>query len=742
MHRRLVALLLAALVLIPAVPAAAAEPGTDETPSPVVEPTPPPETEPTPAPDAEPSPAVEPDPSADPDPAPSDDAAPTDPADPATDPVADPVTDPADPAIDPALEPGPPAADPDPALPSLEETGGLDPTGQFIVILKSGANTQAVVDRIEDKDDVDVDRTFTKAVRGFTAELDAEQQQAVADDPSVVAVVPDELIKLTAQTIPTGVSRIGARLNGIAEINGSDQRVDADVAIVDTGVGPPSGPQRGGWLQLLELEPLGLGRRRRPRHACGGDGRRDGQRHRGRRRRARAPHLVGQDPQLGRLRLPVVVRLRPRLDPRPARPERLQPPAHRGREHERHEVGLGRRRLRLQEQRHPARRHLPARGGWHHGRRGGRQRRGECHQARPRLLQRGHHGLRARRHRRQGRRPRRQPLLFVGRLRQGRHVRRLQQLRLGRRPHRAGQVHLVDEARATLRLLVGDVDGRPGRDRRRRAVKASRPYATPAEVKEGAPVPRQPGLEDLDRPRHPPREAPGRLEARAARDLRSSAARRPRPFSGETGGVRSCADHRLAGARPCSSASGSSSARSPSGWTATLDNTSLFGWTAKHDQPAPHAAEAHAVGHVSHHRRPATNQNRSEATTVNIVVENDLPIAKAAVGRDRGDGAGRLDDGPGQTQLAVGHRCHRAPSPATSSSCATNGGAWGSTTSTEPSVRSTRRRPWRSTPRYDVRVRARDSAGNWSDWVRRPDRSTSTVVQDRATVDRLQRRRG
>ncbi len=36
-------------------------------------------------------------------------------------------------------------------------------------------------------------------------------------DPSVVAVVPDEVIGITAQTTPTGVSRVGARLSATAE---------------------------------------------------------------------------------------------------------------------------------------------------------------------------------------------------------------------------------------------------------------------------------------------------------------------------------------------------------------------------------------------------------------------------------------------------------------------------------------------------------------------------------------------
>ena len=64
------------------------------------------------------------------------------------------------------------------------------------------------------------------------------QRTALEADPSVVAVVPDEVIEVEGQTTPTGVSRIFTKSNTIAKINGVDERVDADVAIVDTGIQP------------------------------------------------------------------------------------------------------------------------------------------------------------------------------------------------------------------------------------------------------------------------------------------------------------------------------------------------------------------------------------------------------------------------------------------------------------------------------------------------------------------------
>ena len=63
----------------------------------------------------------------------------------------------------------------------------------------------------------------------------APSAAALLADPSVRAIVPDGVVQLT-QTVPTGVARVGGRLSDIAAIDGTDHRVDADVAIVDTGI--------------------------------------------------------------------------------------------------------------------------------------------------------------------------------------------------------------------------------------------------------------------------------------------------------------------------------------------------------------------------------------------------------------------------------------------------------------------------------------------------------------------------
>jgi subtilisin len=136
----------------------------------------------------------------------------------------------------PSLEPGTPSAPSGALVPSA---GVLpDATDRYIVMLRSGADTAAVVEKASKRDGVKADHTYSKAIRGFAAKLDKHQKSELLADPNVVAVVPDEVIKLTAQTVPTGVSRVGGLLNPIAKIDGIDDRVDADVAILDTGLSP------------------------------------------------------------------------------------------------------------------------------------------------------------------------------------------------------------------------------------------------------------------------------------------------------------------------------------------------------------------------------------------------------------------------------------------------------------------------------------------------------------------------
>jgi len=168
-------------------------------------------------------------------------------ADPAAEPSAEPPPElPADPNAEPggASSPAAPVADPprapDPGRAAAAQAGD-PPSGQVIVILREGTDAEAAAARARGLG-ARVDRTFRHAVRAYAAEVSPGQARRLAADPRVLAVVPDEVIAadegLTAQTIPTGIRRVYGNKSTAARIDGVDERVDADVAIYDTGIDP------------------------------------------------------------------------------------------------------------------------------------------------------------------------------------------------------------------------------------------------------------------------------------------------------------------------------------------------------------------------------------------------------------------------------------------------------------------------------------------------------------------------
>lgn len=111
-----------------------------------------------------------------------------------------------------------------------------DPTGRWIVVLKPNTDAVAESRAVSRKVGFRVDRTYRSVVRGYAAKMSTAQVSRVRGEPDVLAVVPDEKIEIEAQALPTGIPRIGATRSPIARIDNVDDRVDADVAIVDTGI--------------------------------------------------------------------------------------------------------------------------------------------------------------------------------------------------------------------------------------------------------------------------------------------------------------------------------------------------------------------------------------------------------------------------------------------------------------------------------------------------------------------------
>ena len=106
--------------------------------------------------------------------------------------------------------------------------------GRYIVVLKHGHQPADVAT----KHGVKTRHVFDHALHGFAGEISGDRLEALRQDPRVDFIEPELELFSSAQTLPTGVKRIGASLSPLAKIDGLDERVNADIAILDTGIAP------------------------------------------------------------------------------------------------------------------------------------------------------------------------------------------------------------------------------------------------------------------------------------------------------------------------------------------------------------------------------------------------------------------------------------------------------------------------------------------------------------------------
>lgn len=107
----------------------------------------------------------------------------------------------------------------------------------YIVVFKEGSDTDKVTNKFLNRfGALEVNFRYRHALRGMAVKMPPQLLAKVAADPSVAYIEPDVMVSLNAQTLPTGVNRINADIDATANIDGIDDRVDVDIAILDTGI--------------------------------------------------------------------------------------------------------------------------------------------------------------------------------------------------------------------------------------------------------------------------------------------------------------------------------------------------------------------------------------------------------------------------------------------------------------------------------------------------------------------------
>ncbi len=105
----------------------------------------------------------------------------------------------------------------------------------YVVVLHDSVDAAALAPVQADRFGFSVGHVYTAALQGYSATMTPAVAKALEATPGVRWVQQDTAVKATAQATPTGIDRANADLSPTAKINGVDERVNVDVAVIDTG---------------------------------------------------------------------------------------------------------------------------------------------------------------------------------------------------------------------------------------------------------------------------------------------------------------------------------------------------------------------------------------------------------------------------------------------------------------------------------------------------------------------------
>ena len=108
---------------------------------------------------------------------------------------------------------------------------------QYIVVFKDNADTDKMASKLLSRfTSMGINHRYRHALRGLSVKMPQALVSLIASDPSVAYIAQDVTLSVNAQLLPRGVDRINAELDPTANIDSVDDRVDADIAILDTGI--------------------------------------------------------------------------------------------------------------------------------------------------------------------------------------------------------------------------------------------------------------------------------------------------------------------------------------------------------------------------------------------------------------------------------------------------------------------------------------------------------------------------
>jgi subtilisin family serine protease len=122
-----------------------------------------------------------------------------------------------------------------PTMAKPDGSGGDVVQGSYIVTLERGNDPAQDAPGLAREHGGRAGHIYKHALQGFSFEGSQEAAERLARHPKVRTVVPDQRVEASAQSIPTGVRRIGGPSSSTAAGDGAGA-VNADIAILDTGI--------------------------------------------------------------------------------------------------------------------------------------------------------------------------------------------------------------------------------------------------------------------------------------------------------------------------------------------------------------------------------------------------------------------------------------------------------------------------------------------------------------------------
>lgn len=109
--------------------------------------------------------------------------------------------------------------------------------GRYIVVLNDEVSgPPAVANQMAAMHGLGLGHIYRHAIKGYSCAIPDHVIEKVKRDPRVKYVEQDAIYHAVVQTLPTGVDRIDAELNATANIDGSDDEINVDIAIIDSGI--------------------------------------------------------------------------------------------------------------------------------------------------------------------------------------------------------------------------------------------------------------------------------------------------------------------------------------------------------------------------------------------------------------------------------------------------------------------------------------------------------------------------